>query len=713
MSNQVKQHKQWCCKVEVIQRTQGVILNWILGVCFTLFLLVAQSSHAQVTMSSVEGKRYFSELINVMEDMDVGSDIWGERFNQLIKLRNLLDIRNISLPQDLNSSFDTIKNRNDFSQLLSTISDIPVDTPAWNDVFVKLEILYEDNMSAFKPNQQLRYSKLLEEKKLSQARKAAALRAQKEAEKKAAKEAALKAQKEAEEKAAKEAEYKARKEAEKKAAKEAALKAQKEAEEKAAKEAALKAKKEVAEKAAKEAALKAKKEAAEKAAKEAALKAKKEAEEKAEKEAAYDSLVKNLFDRLNDGMLSNSFNSESAAQIRKDVKSIMSLQTYSKKTFESHIKDRSIMTRLLHYSYHRLGDKPESNLSSYAIDIYAVLLENIIPKSKRNTESYASFFRDDCFSISDFDQSFLRDIWFYTTSEQLSELIGGDVSWYDGRYNVSGTYDMSTDEIIKIQRLAEKQIESGKGFGNVEANKAWRRALLKSSYVNFARNDEDLSSDFINLYEKALVDGVVEENAIESLRNRNIYYEDLLFLKKDDDWGENPYVTLWFQTSSHDIKKTIGSVDKFTDNLNGMTHWASLDMPSLIASKQSLGDIKQFKFFTKVLSQDKLWDPKPGAHYDTWLAFYLDFYVKKIKQENDEELARIFYSTLHAVLDEKNTSIRYYALFDANKKLLPPWWKLFGWFSTRVETCANAYERCAKIDQGEECKLLQKCELDD
>ena len=123
---------------------------------------MAQSSQAQVTMSSVEGKRYFSELINVM-DMDVGSDNWGERFNQLSKLRNLLDIRNISLPQDLISSFDTIKNRNDFSQLLSTISDIPVDTPAWNDVFVKLKSFMKTT-EAFKPNQQLRYSKLFEEK---------------------------------------------------------------------------------------------------------------------------------------------------------------------------------------------------------------------------------------------------------------------------------------------------------------------------------------------------------------------------------------------------------------------------------------------------------------------------------------------------------------------------------------------------------------------
>ena len=117
----------------------------------------------------------------------------------------------------------------------------------------------------------------------------------------------------------------------------------------------------------------------------------------------------------------------------------------------------------------------------------------------------------------------------------------------------------------------------------------------------------------------------------------------IFYFLKDDDWGENPYVTLWFQTSSHyNIKKTIGSVDEFTDNLNGMTHWASLDMPSLIASKQSLGDIKQFKFLLKYFLKTNYGIRNPGRIMILGWRFILIFYVKKIKQENDEELARFF-----------------------------------------------------------------------
>ena len=99
---------------------------------------------------------------------------------------------------------------------------------------------------------------------------------------------------------------------------------------------------------------------------------------------------------------------------------------------------------------------------------------------------------------TNYNKSFLRDIWFYTTSEQLSELIGGDVSWYDGQYNVSGTDDIRILEMIIIERLAKKQIDSEKGFGNVETNTAWRQALLAASYVRFSRHDEDWSKRFMH-----------------------------------------------------------------------------------------------------------------------------------------------------------------------------------------------------------------------
>ncbi len=219
----------------------------------------------------------------------------------------------------------------------------------------------------------------------------------------------------------------------------------------------------------------------------------------------------------------------------------------------------------------------------------------------------------------------------------------------------------------------------------------------------------------MDLYKDVLVDGVKEESV--TAQYREIYLSDLGFLSNSNHWETSPYTTLWFQTNSYFIRDKIGEVDQFHDELMKQSYSEWLSMNWFLNNQNSyLNDIDQFKFFTKVLSQEKLWHPKTDTYHDSSLAYYLDVYVNKIKQENNEGdvyLAQNFYATLYAVLDEKNISTRYYALFDANKKLLPPWWKVFGLFSTKIETCANVYERCAKIDQGEECKLLKKCELDD